>query len=78
MEKLVKGPPADNKAEVPPDKDPDEDTVPAATTLAAENPPVKSLTVVSQDQGYWEPTCPREIVRRRRQFEKRALLVPEA
>ena len=77
VENLVKGPPADNKTEVPPDEDPDEEAVPAATTLAATIPPVKPIAVVSQDQGHWGPTCPPEIKRQRRQFEKRALLVPE-
>ena len=33
--------------------------------------------MVSQNKGYREPTCFLEVERRRRQFEERALLVPE-
>ena len=67
-ENLVKGPPADNKMEVPPDEDPDEDAVPAAATLAASNPIARSIAVVSQNQGYREPPCPLEIKRWRREL----------
>ena len=72
-ENLGKGPPADNKTEVPPD----EDVVPAATILVASNPIAGSIAVASQNQGYREPTGPLETEKQRRQFEERALLVPE-
>ena len=47
------------------------------SALAAATPATSTICVVSQGQGYTVATCPLEIEKLRRQFEERALLVPE-